>query len=257
MAGVQAAIFTATDRKVIEDRTGAEINKTDTFLTAMGKKQSISERIEDEQAEVNTNIEVTAKPALDVRGIENRIKDHNRAIKYSPVSPPHDRVEITELTPEEKLAAEEPPIAGQAALPETEVKPVSNQPHAEMIAKTAALAKELNLDPAELFDKFALEQSQLYTLVAKIQELHLKRLLAGSRADFESLSAEIKRETLASVREEARDWLEHQLDGLTKEAAEYKLNLLQTLQSLHYDDQKKNDVQWLQQIIDRVAQSEA
>ncbi|MFA4884169.1 MAG: hypothetical protein WC601_00095 [Desulfotomaculaceae bacterium] len=253
MAGVQGIVFTATDRKLIEDRTGAEINKTSTFLEAMSKKQSITDRIEDEHSEVNSHVEIGVKPPQDVKGLKRRIKDHDRIIKYSNITAPHERVEITGITPEAELAAEERPTTDPA---KTATPPVDSQPHSEMIAKTTAIAKELNLNPAELFDKFALEQSQLFSLVAKIKDLHLKRLLAGSRAEFESFSDEIKRETLASVREEARDWLDHQLDGLTRGAAEYKLNLLKSLQSMHYDDRKNDSVQWLRKVIDKLAKPE-
>ena len=98
--------------------------------------------------------------------------------------------------------------------------------------ETAKLAKELNLDAGEMFDKFALDQEALHGLIYKIKELHLKRLFSGTSEEFETLTKEIKQETIASGRPEAREWLSTQLDGLTKEAAEYKLKLLKSLDSI-------------------------
>jgi hypothetical protein len=92
-----------------------------------------------------------------------------------------------------------------------------------------ALAKELNLSPVEIFDKFLVEQKELHSLISRIKELHLKRLLTNSTKEFKKLSELIRKETLASARPEARAWVEEQLEKLTHSALEYKQRLSQSL----------------------------
>jgi hypothetical protein len=194
---------------------------------------------------------------MDMRTLESRRQEHRRMLKHATVMNPQEKVEISdgdEVSVEAIIPApiirkvEEKPVA--VSLETVEVNKENNIHH-----ETAAIIRELNLDPAELYDKFALEQSELYTLVYKIKELHLKRLLSTERQEFESLSAEIKQETLAAGRPEARSWLESQLNGLTREAAEYKLKLVKSLQSMHFDDQMDENARWLQKTIDKLALS--
>lgn len=240
IAASQAVVFTATDRKVIEERSGGEIRKSGSFLEAMFENQTITHKVENEQT--------TVHPPRNTTELASRIAENNHLMKRSTILHVKERVDISGSDQELKLASDI-----QSEPPSEKINGSDSKPHSEIIAKTAAIAKELNLDPAELFDKFALEQSQLYSLVTKIKELHLKRLLSGNQLEFISLSEEIKLETLASAREEARDWLSRQLDGLTRVAAEYKLNLEKSLRLMHYEDKQDDSVHWLQKIIDKLA----
>lgn len=243
-AGSQAVIFTATDRKIIEERTG-ELERTDkrSFIEVFARKP-IAQKVENEQT--------TVKPHEDPKELEERYKEHQRILKYSSVYVPRERVEITGKTPDTvTMQADSAQVAYQESAADNYEKPADPnkaaiQERAEMRQKAHAIAKELNLNPAEIFDKFALEQKELYSLIFRIRELHLKRLLTGSREEFEELTRAIKNETLAGARAEAQAWLESQLDALTRRAAEYKLNLIRSLQSLHFDDHRDSNAKWLQ-----------
>jgi len=131
--------------------------------------------------------------------------------------------------------------------------PRGNSEKLALHKETAAIAKELNLNPSEILDKFALEQKDLHSLIYRIRELHLKRLLCDRREEFESLSDLIKKDTLAAGKPEARKWLEAQLDQLTRGAAEYKLKFLRSLQSMGLNDQQEKSLRWLQTTFDRLS----
>lgn len=145
---------------------------------------------------------------------------------------PKEHVEISNGAAEEVII---PPavIRKPAEAPvKVDLEKVEVAGKAEMRKETAALIKELNLDPAELYDKFALEQQDLHNLVYRIKELHLNRLLSTTRGEFEELTEEIKKETLAAGRPEAHEWLESQLDKLTRDATEYKSKLKKSMRAV-------------------------
>ncbi len=226
MAGAQAVTFTATDRQVIKERAG-EIDPTKSFKELFFKRD-ITHKVENEQSTVN--------PEQDTSALESR----RRGVF---VTAPREHVEISNGQVE---AAIIPPAVVKKQAP----PPATDEPSTGKLSKeTAALAKELNLNPSDIFDKFSLEQSELHSLIYKIKELHLKRLLCGSREEFERFSDEIKKETLTSGRQEAADWLGSQLDGLTRTSAQYKLNLIKSLQSMHFDDERDKNVRWLEKTI--------
>jgi len=257
IAGSQAVTFTATDRKVIEERSGGEVNKALSFLEVFSQKQPLSPKVENEQS--------TVKPRQDIKELEGRYKDHHSMLKHSTLIIPHERVEITGETPETLLMKEGrhtptpeqlPKIDDYEKQKEKRIEPETKaEEKTEIHLKTAAIAKELNLNPSEIFDKFSLEQNELYSLVTRIKELHLKRLLCNTREEFTKLSEEIKKETLASARDEARTWLESQLSTLTRGAAQYKLSLLRSLKAMHYDDEKDENVKWLQEVVVKLSRS--
>ncbi|MEE8637937.1 MAG: hypothetical protein V3T21_02720, partial [Candidatus Margulisiibacteriota bacterium] len=91
--------------------------------------------------------------------------------------------------------------------------------------------------------------------VSRIKEHHLKRLLSETKEEFEAISEEIKKETLASAKPEAKAWIEAQLDKLTLEAAEYKLNLIKSLQKMEFNPEHKKNIKWLKKIIARLSKS--
>lgn len=245
IAGSQAVTFTATDRKIIEEK-GGTIDRARSFKEVFFKKD-VTHKVENEES--------TVRHEQDLRSLEGRRREHHQMLKNSPMTAPREHVEISNGTAEEVII---PPavIRKPAETPvKVDLEKVEVPAKTEMRKETAALIKELNLDPAELYDKFALEQQDLHNLVYRIKELHLKRLLSTTRGEFEELTEEIKKETLAAGRPEANEWLESQLDALTRGAAEYKLKLIKSLQSMHFDDEKDNKARWLQKIIDRLSKA--
>lgn len=236
MAGAQAVTFTATDRKVILEKSG-EINKNRSFLEVFSKKP-LTSKVENEETTVESEQNITE--------LEGRYRKHRQILRNSPIAVPREHVEITGATPETLAPFEDSDKYEKPS--DIKVEEIKGQ-ETEISEKTAALARDLNLNPSELFDKFSLEQNKLYSIIYRIKELHLKRLLCNRQEEFETLSEAIKRETLAAARCEAHVWLEAQLDNLTRGAAQYKLNLLKSLKSMHFDDEQSNNVKWLQEII--------
>ncbi|KPJ65151.1 hypothetical protein AMJ44_10840, partial [candidate division WOR-1 bacterium DG_54_3] len=184
--------------------------------------------------------------------LEGRHREHQRILKHSTLYVPREHVEINNEPPD---YYEEP----REIVLEPDIQPlpaqVKTKEETKVIEKTVALAKELKLDPSEIFDKFALEQKELYHLISRIKDLHLKRLLTESQAEFENLSGEIRKETLASAKTEAQSWLEAQLKKLTLDAAEYKLNLLKSLQSMEFNPKRTKIARWLRKIVSRLSKS--
>ncbi|MDD4178693.1 MAG: hypothetical protein PHH14_01410 [Candidatus Margulisbacteria bacterium] len=225
MAGAQAVTFTATDRKIIEER-GGEIDKTKSFKELFFKKD-ITHKVENQEA--------SGQVETDVKAVEMRKREHERMLKNSPIVAHREHVEISAS----------PPYPADT----TEIK--AEIPEKKLINKeTAAMAKDLYFKPADLLANFTLEQKELQNLICRIKELHLQRLFSGSRKDFEALSEKIEQETMSSTRPEARAWLRGQLTLLTKRAAEYKLNLLNSMHSIHVEEEHQENSAWLKGIIE-------
>ncbi|KPJ64142.1 hypothetical protein AMJ44_13325 [candidate division WOR-1 bacterium DG_54_3] len=239
VAGSSAVIFTATDKKVIEERSG-RIDRNRSFLEAL-KERPLTPEVENEE----TNV----KPHQDIKELEGRHREHQRILKHSTLYVPREQVEIKNELPDAYEESKE-----VALEPEKRALPLSPESKEEtkIIEKTVAIAKELKLNPSEIFDKFALEQNDLYSLISRIKDLHLKRLLTENQSEFEGLTEEIRKGTLSSAKAEAQAWLEAQLDKLTLDAAEYKLNLLKSLQSMEFNPQRKKIVRWLRGTVARL-----
>lgn len=212
MAGAQSIIFTAADRQIIKEIAG-EINESRSFKEIFFKKD-ITHKVENEQT--------TVKPEQEIRAFENQ-RDKQQRPDRSPDNIPNEQVEISSNTD-----SFQPEELDENISPEK----VETQTRIKINQETAAIIQELNLDPAELHDKFALEQQDLHNLVYRIKEMHFKRLMSTSRKEFEELTEKIRKETLAAGRPEAREWLEAQLDTLTQDAAEYKSKLKKSMESV-------------------------
>jgi hypothetical protein len=236
-AGNQSVTFTATDRKIIEERGGVAEKGSD--FKALFMRRDFTSKVENEQS--------TVKQEQDLAALEDRKREHAKMLKHSNIINPHDKVEVKgDLPPDTSAIMPAPIIRRVSTEPvltsleevalhqkeKEEEKEKEKEQAPQMHKETAKLAKELNLNPAELYDKFALEQDELHSLIYKIKELHLKRLLTSSRQEFAELTEEIKQETLASGRPEAHDWLSKQLDALTRESAEYKEKLRRSIDSI-------------------------
>lgn len=212
VAASQGVVFTATDRKIIEER-GGEVKQRGSFIDVLSKRP-LTPQVENEQT--------TVKPDQNVRELEDRYRDHQKALKHATLYNPQEKVEITGASPELTDAVVKPLLPPEPA----EIE------RTEVAAKTIALAKELKLDPAALFDQFTLEQNELFQLISQIKELHLKRLLTDDPKEFQKLTKRIAADTLRAAKEEARPWLSERLEQLTKETESYKSKLKAALRKL-------------------------
>ncbi len=234
IAGNQSVTFTATDRKIIEER-GGTVDRAKSFKEVFFNRDT-TQKVENEES--------TIRQEQDLNALESRRREHRTMLKHSPLAAPREHVEISNGKPEENVII--PPVvirkpAETPKLVNLETVQVGTKKEDQQLRQdTAKIIKELNLNPAEIFDKFALEQNELHGLIYRIKELHLKRLLSNTREEFDELSQVIKQETLAAGRPEAREWLEVQLESLTRSAAEYKQKLTNSLKTLHLVDLRDN-----------------
>jgi hypothetical protein len=156
-------------------------------------------------------------------------------------------VEITNTPPDTVTTAPQPPAAT--------VKPQTAPAKNDLKEKTISIAKELKLDPAEVFDKFSLEQQELYGLICRIKELHFKRLLSENQAEFETLSSTIQTETLNVSKPAAKNWVVEQLNKLTIDSVNYKIRLLESLQRLDFNAKRKVTLHWLNRLAGRLSKN--
>ena len=247
-AAAEAVTFTATDRKLIEERTG-EVNKTRSFLDALFRKP-LTPEVENEETPI--------RKEKGVHELQEQYRQGEELLKTATMYSPKERVEILMVGPDQKdEAKKDAPPSDKYENPkepvlETKVetpKPINRH----VVAKTIAIVRELKLDPAELFDKFIIEEKELLQLVSKIKDLHFKRLLCDVREDFEYYSEEIKLETLQYAKPEARQWLDRSLDRLSLETAKYKLNLTQSMQTIHLNDHMEKNIKWLKDAVNKLS----
>jgi len=239
IAGAAAANFTAQEKKVIQER-GGEADEVRAFTQVLkdGPLTADVANIENEES--------NATPQHTTAELKGRRRDHKKMLRNSPITAPRDKLEITNVLPDtfEERKEEEERGRGQE-------KP--ENPEMVLKEETAAMAKELKLNPTELFKRLEMEQKQLHYLISRIKELHLQRLVAEKREAFTKITEQIRQESLASVSREAFPWLEEQLNRLTLGAAEYKLKLLQSLEKLEFDQERHNDMFWLVKVIEYYA----
>lgn len=250
IAGSQAVAFTATDREIIEKRSG-KINKNRHFIDLF-KERPLTPEVENEE----TNV----KPQQNIRGLDGHQQAQLQVLKNSTAYEPKERVNLSNELPD-KFAKNKPTKVkpdpedtsqNNKDIPETEKKPGKNT---RIHEKTAALAKEIKLNPAEILDKFTLEQEELHSLIYRIKELHLKRLFTNDKNEFDKLSKEIISASLRSVKPEAKNWLKAKLNLLTLEAAKYKLGIFKALQSMDYNQERKDTIHWLEKIIGQLSKT--
>jgi len=241
-AGNQGVVFTAADRQVIKERAG-EVDTTRPFKEIFFKGD-FTQKVENEQSTIN--------PEMDLRAMESRRKEHKRILRYSAVTAPQEHVEIsgearTEAPvihpPEVDLSAE-----ATAPLPPDlvyEDKPATAAAVTPVVETGADQEKR-----TAAYDQTAEEQKTLNSIVSRIQELNFKRVLCDNEADFEKLSVEIKEITLSGSQPEARVYLEAKVDLITRTTAEYNLGVMQSLESMHYDENDKN-IKWLVKMVEK------
>jgi hypothetical protein len=243
MSGAQGISFTATDRQIIKERSG-EVDPTKTFKEVFFKRD-ITHKVENEQSTVN--------PEMDLRAMESRRKEHKRILKYSAITAPHEHVEISGEERKEEVVMTPPEVSLSAEVAVAAPSPSrveADQPSVQPAAETTVSQAE----PSAAYDQLTQEQKNLESIVSKIKDMHFKRLLCTTQEEFERLTVEIKTATLAAERPEARDYLEPKIDLLTKLTAQYKLKLVRSLKDMHYDNGHKNDLHWLQKMIDKYSE---
>lgn len=219
MAGNSAMVFTAADRKIIEER-GVNLEKQISFKEAiMQNKDQLLPNVENEQT--------TVQPQLNISEIQKRREWHQDMLKKSPYAKSKDKG-TNEEEPQEPTDTSAP-IPFQP--PPNEAKKINE--------KTLALAAELKLDAKELAEVFVLDDEELHRLILRIKNLHLQRLLSEEPKSFESLTQNIKAESLVHTKPEAKDWMENKLKELTQEAAKYKVEFLKSMQAMDFAQERE------------------
>ena len=252
VAGSEAVIFTATDRKIIEDRTGAENDRSRSFLDVLFHKQDkpITPQVENEQTII--------RQAVTAEELDSRYQNQNIMLKHATLYTPRERIEISGDLPDKFDQSDDsnpndPDAFKRATLPpEGEIENLKSEKEATK-KKAMAIAKELKFNPDELLDTFDLEEKELLNLVTLIKDLYLKRLLSESKVDFDRYTKLIKMATLPRAKPEAKVWWESMLDKLTIESAKYKLNLAQSLESIHFNAHLDRSIRWLKKTIERLS----
>ncbi len=236
-AGNQGVVFTAADRQVIKERSG-EVDTTRPFKEIFFKGD-FTQKVENEQSTIN--------PEMDLRAMESRRKEHKRILRYSAVTAPQEHVEITGEARAEAPVINPPEVdlSQEAMAPVPPDMTYENKPVTlpEPAPDTAAQETQ-----AAALAQVAEEQTALSGIVSKIQDLIFKRILSDNEETFGKLTAEIKEMMLAGSKPEVRDSLAAKVDLITKETAEYKLKLLQALETIHFNENDKN-VKWLRKIV--------
>jgi hypothetical protein len=253
VAGANAAIFTATDRKIIEDR-GGKIDENRSFIDFL-KKRPLTPEVENEE----TNV----KPQFNLKELQERRREHRHILKHSSVYVPREQVEINGKLPEnneEEEAKEknedskslERGINTQISSESSPEEQVALK-HKKAAQKKTVIKAENNPEPkvkqSQMYDELTDEQKKLNTLKVRIRDNHLKRLLTDNENEFKRLSQTILEETLSAIRPEGKDFLESQLNMMTLATIKYKLNFLKSLEEMHLDERHKKTIKWLEKAL--------
>ncbi|MFH1386100.1 MAG: hypothetical protein ABIH50_00325, partial [bacterium] len=225
-------------------RGGGLLSPGKTFLQTIASQGvgEIAAKVENEEPTINED--------RNQASLKGRIKEHHHIMKHSVVTAPKEHVDILEGNVPVVTPAPMPTPMPEAETPDN----ISiNKKEEELKKETVVLAQELNLNSSDLTNKFALQQKDLHNLIFKIRELHLKRLLCATKQEFESITEEITKETLAGLKAEATEWMLSSLNNLTKSAAEYKLKLTDSMQSIHIDNHLDNTKKWLTELIAKLS----
>lgn len=244
VAGNQAVVFTAQDRKVIEER-GGEIDKEKTFLEVL-KKRPLTPEVENEE----TNI----RPQADSKELKGRYKDHRTMLKHANIYTPREHVEINNELPEKYEPSQPIRVEPETSDLSAEVKTKEHPEIAKIVdkkpkTKKSAKPKAKQMDQGKAYEQMVAGQKKLASVKSVVKGLQIKRLFTESQQDFFSISVEIKEKTLAAAPEQARAYLAARLDSVTRQSAEYKLNLLRSLEKMALDDQHKRTIAWLEKTI--------
>jgi hypothetical protein len=240
-AGNSAVIFTATDRELIEQKSG-KIDKNRSFIDLL-KDKPLTAEIENEES--------NAKEHQDVKELEGRFRDHRRSLKHSPLYTPREEVEIKSELPDKyeessptTVEPKTPALSNRIEKEETveiEAAKIKEEP--------APAEKKSRPDPGKVYDGISAEQKALHSMNHRIKVLHLKRLLSENENQFKTATQEIKEATLRPLPSPAKAYIEAKLNRLTFVTARYKLSLLKSLESLDHDPERRTFMKRLEKII--------
>jgi len=247
-AAASEITLTQTDRKMIEEMGGI-LEPRKPFIDVF-KDKPLLPTVENQETTIKL-------PQQNAMAIASQFEQHRKMLKHSATPGHREHVTISSKAPdklgEKKEEIPPAPLLEEKSGPPKEetAKPVDPEQH----AVASEIARELNLNPAELFDKFNLEQKELFSLVSRLRELHFKRLLCGTLQEFESLSKEILASSMRSAKPGEQAWLEKQLNRLALEAANYKLGIFNSLQNMEYNENRKKDIQWLETEVKKLSKA--
>lgn len=100
-----------------------------------------------------------------------------------------------------------------------------------------------------------------FKVVLNLKMVHLNRILSTSSAQFEDKSREIEKLTKKTLKlgfdipKEGMKWMEKSLQTLELESAEYKIELLRSLQKISYEEGKEKDILYLTRVIEKIKTS--
>jgi hypothetical protein len=107
--------------------------------------------------------------------------------------------------------------------------------------------------------QFTCQKIAWLKIISTLKELHLNRVLSYSSGEFSNITKEINRLSRKARRihinvpEEEIKWIDDHFQHLALQAAQYKLNLLKSLQKLSFDKEREGNIKWLQNTIPRLS----
>lgn len=107
--------------------------------------------------------------------------------------------------------------------------------------------------------QFSCEKIAWLKIISQLKELHLNRIFSYSSREFATITKEINRLSRKARRvhinipEEEIKWIDDHLTHMALQAAQYKLNLLKSLQKLSFDREREDNIKWLQHTIPRLS----
>jgi len=240
IAGSQAIVFTATDRKVIEER-GGKIDKNRSFIDVL-KDRPMTPEVENEE----TNV----RPQMDLSEFKGRVKEHKRMLRHSNLYNPRERVEINNELPDNYEESSPPPSQPVSVVEaKVEADPEVKKEGVKVVTKVVPEVKAEDHSQLETYDEMNQKQTDHNSLKSRVKQYHLLRLLSDNEQEFKRLSDKIRMESLSGIKPAGRKWLDAQLTRITLGAAKYKLGLLNSLEEMHLDDQHKKAIQWLTRLV--------
>lgn len=120
------------------------------------------------------------------------------------------------------------------------------------IRKVLQALHEYGVSKTEIKEaKFQAKRIAWAKTITTLKDLHLKRVFTSSKKEFQYYSKLIIRYTLKArkigvgISHKGVKWIETKLKILALESAEYKLNLLKSMQSLSFEKKREKDIKWL------------
>lgn len=234
IVGTGQAVLSAADRDVIKRRVG----ETDPSLNFAAHVKNLFTR-----TRIIDEVETGEKQQVEQEDFDTRIKLQRNLIKHAPHNRmPEERVEISIET------------VDPATIDKTEKKeekiPDDHIDKLEHALNTGIVDQLKNQDNPELVE-------WLHSIIS-LKQLHLKRVLCNSKKEFESLSQEIVEHTGVArklglkISRRGVSFVEAKLETMATDAANYKLELLRSMQKMSFDKNREKDINWLSDVISRL-----